>query len=112
METVNAVVEENTASVEEMAAGSREVMEAMEGVASVAEENSAAVEEVSAGAEQMSAQVEEVVASAQALSTLAEQLRTMVAEFQVDEPTPPQPRHPNRRSELGTRSTLINKGYY
>jgi methyl-accepting chemotaxis protein len=85
IETVGAVVEENTASAEQMAGNSQEVMEAMEGVAGVAEENSAAAEEVSASAEEMSAQIEEVVASAEELAALAEELRSTVDYFRVNE---------------------------
>jgi methyl-accepting chemotaxis protein len=95
METVSAVVEENTASTEEMAANSAEVNEAVDHIASVSEENSAAVEEVSASAEEMSAQVEEVTASAQSLSEMARTLQQLVSQFKVDkdkrQPAQPQP---------------------
>jgi len=85
MELVSTVVEENTASAEQMAANSQEVNQAMAGVAGVAEENSASVEEVSASAEEMSAQIEEVVASAEELSALAEELREATARFRLRE---------------------------
>jgi methyl-accepting chemotaxis protein len=85
MELVSTVVEENTASAEQMAANSQEVNQAMAGVAGVAEENSASVEEVSASAEEMSAQIEEVVASAEELSALAEELREATAKFKVND---------------------------
>ena len=90
IETVSAVVEENTASAEQVAANSQEVTEAMASVAAIAEENSAATEEVSASAEEMSAQIEEMVASAEELAALAEQLRTTTARFQVDQVEPVQ----------------------
>ena len=51
--SVLAVIEENTAATEQMAAGSSEVTQAIENIASVSEENSAAVEGVSASAEEM-----------------------------------------------------------
>ena len=82
-DTVSAVVEENTAATEEMAAGAGSVMQSIENIASVSEENSAAVEEVSASAEEMSAQVEEVTASAQSLADMAQGLRQIVAQFKL-----------------------------
>jgi methyl-accepting chemotaxis protein len=81
IDSVSAVIEENTASTEEMSASSTEVTQAIESIASVSEENSAAVEEVSASAEEMNAQVIEVTASAQALSEMAQALETMVGQF-------------------------------
>ncbi|KPL71447.1 hypothetical protein ADN00_17325 [Ornatilinea apprima] len=83
MDTVSAVVEQNTAATEEMAAGSLEVSQSVENIASVSEENSAAVEEVSASTEEMSAQVEEVTASAQSLAEMAEALNEIVNRFQI-----------------------------
>jgi hypothetical protein len=79
------VVEENTASTEQMAANSTEVTEAISQIASVSEENSASVEEVSASAEEMGAQVEEVTASAQSLAEMAQQLQALVSQFKVAE---------------------------
>ncbi len=81
VESVSAVIEENTAATEEMAAGSSEITSAIENIASISEENSAAVEEVSASAEEMSAQVEEVSASAQSLADMANELQSVVAHF-------------------------------
>jgi methyl-accepting chemotaxis protein len=81
VESVSAVIEENTAATEEMAAGSSEITSAIENIASISEENSAAVEEVSASAEEMSAQVEEVSASAQSLADMANELEAIVARF-------------------------------
>lgn len=92
IESVSAIVEENTSVAEEMAAGNQEVMQAMEGIASVAEENSASAEEVSASAEEMSSQVEEVVASAQEMASLAELLRNAISRFRIEEePVQPKP---------------------
>ena len=89
MESVSAVVEENTAVTEEMAAGSNEIIQAIENIASVSEENSAAVEEVSAGTEEMSAQVEEVTASAESLADMARVLQNIVTKFKVDQEMEP-----------------------
>ncbi len=83
VDTVSAVIEENTAATEQMSASSTEVTQAIETIAAISEENSAAVEEVSASAEEMSAQVQEVSQAAKALSELAEELRAIVKEFQL-----------------------------
>ncbi len=83
MEAVSAVVEENTASTEEMANNSGLVKLAIETIAGVSEENAAMVEEVSASTEEMNAQVEEVTASAHSLAEMAEQLRQVVARFKI-----------------------------
>ena len=81
MDSVSAVVEENTASTEEMSANSGEITLTIENIASVSEENSAAVEEVSAGAEEMSAQVGEVTSAADSLLNMAQSLKTLVEQF-------------------------------
>lgn len=83
MEAVSAVVEENTASTEEMAAGATEISEAIENIASISQENNAAVEEVTASTEEMNAQVQEVGASAHMLNELAGQLQQVVDQFQL-----------------------------
>jgi methyl-accepting chemotaxis protein len=84
MESVSAVVEENTAATDEMNTSAGKVTSAMENIASISEENSAAVEEVSASAEEMSAQVEEVTASAQSLTEMAESLSRVAARFKLN----------------------------
>jgi methyl-accepting chemotaxis protein len=83
MDTVSAIVEENTAMTEEMAASSGEVSQSFENIASVSEENSAATEEVSASTEEMAAQAEEVTASAQALREMAQALQQTVEQFKL-----------------------------
>lgn len=83
VDSVSAVIEENTASTEQMAANSTEVSQAVESIASVSQENSAAIEEVSASAEEMSAQVEEVTASAQSLADMANALQMIVNTFKL-----------------------------
>ncbi len=85
MDTVSAVVEENTAATEEMAAGSGEVAQAIENIAGVSEENSASAEEVSAAVEEVNAQVEEFIASAQSLADMAQTLQSLVAQFNLPE---------------------------
>lgn len=83
VDSVSAVVEQNTASTEEMAASSGEVTTSIENIASVSEENSAAVEEVSASTEEMAAQMSEVNQSATALATLAKDLNDVVGRFKL-----------------------------
>jgi len=83
VDSVSAVVEQNTASTEEMAASSGEVSMAIENIASVSEENSAAVEEVSASTEEMAAQMSEVNQSATALANLAKDLNDVVGRFKI-----------------------------
>jgi len=83
MESVSAVVEENTASTEEMSASSDEVNLAVEAFASISEENSASVEEVSASTEEMNAQVDDVNNSAQSLAEMAVTLQQLVAQFKI-----------------------------
>ena len=83
VDSVSAIVEENTASTEQMAANSTEVTQAIENIASVSEENSAAIEEVSASTEEMTAQVEEVTASAQSLAEMAKALQEVVDQFKL-----------------------------
>ena len=85
LDIVSAVVEENTAASEQMAAGSNEISRAVEGVASVSQENSAALEEVSASAEEMSSQVTQVTLSATQLSDMARRLQTIVGAFKLPE---------------------------
>jgi methyl-accepting chemotaxis protein len=83
MQSISAVVEENTAATEQMAAQSNQVTVSIQGIASVAEEQSAATEQVSASAEEMSAQVEEMSAQAQELAATADHLKSLVARFNV-----------------------------
>ena len=83
VESVSAIVEQNTASTEEMAANSSEVSEAIESIASVSQENSGAIEEVSANTEEVSAQVQEVNAAVHILAEMAHELRQVVAFFKL-----------------------------
>jgi methyl-accepting chemotaxis protein len=83
VDAVSAVIEENTAATEEMAANSSELTQAVENIASVSEENSAAVEEVSASTEEVLAQVEQVSASATSLMDLAQDLQRVVSQFKL-----------------------------
>ena len=84
MDSVSAVVEENSVATEEMTASSGNVIQIIADIASVSEENSAAAEEVSASTEEMSAQVEEVSASAQSLARMASALQDLASQFKLD----------------------------
>ena len=103
LDSLSAVVEENTAATEEMAASSSEVTQSIENIASVSEENSASVEEVSASAEEMTAQVEEVTASAQSLAEMAQALQEVVAQFKLNGEEQP------RASEAHVAKPILRK---
>ncbi|MBI9045414.1 MAG: CZB domain-containing protein [Anaerolineaceae bacterium] len=81
--SVSAIVEENTAASEEMAASSNELMQSFTSIAAVSEENSASVEEVSATTEEMSSQVQEVAESADRLAVMAEDLLALTSGFKL-----------------------------
>jgi methyl-accepting chemotaxis protein len=83
MDTVSAVIEENTASTEEMSAGSSQISQMMENIASVSEENSAAIEQISASSTEMTSQIEQVAESAAEMAVLAEELEKLVNQFKL-----------------------------
>jgi methyl-accepting chemotaxis protein len=83
VDSVSAVVEQNTAATEQMAASSGEVNQAIENIASVSEENSAAVEEVSASTEEVKAQVDLVTKAANDLRVMSESLKAVITEFRL-----------------------------
>jgi methyl-accepting chemotaxis protein len=84
LDSVSAVVEENTAATEQMAAGSSEVDQAIENITSISEKNSAAVELVSASTEEVNIQVKEVGASAHKLAEMAQGLQAVVGRFRLN----------------------------
>ena len=81
VDSVSAVVEENTAATEQMAASSGEVSQAIESIASVSEQNSAAIEEVSASTEEMKAQIDLIASAANALKNMSISLHRTVDQF-------------------------------
>jgi methyl-accepting chemotaxis protein len=83
IDSVSAVVEENTAATEEMAASSSVVTQLIESIAAVSEENNAAIMEVSANASEMGTQVLQVSYSAQSLTLLADGLAKIANQFQM-----------------------------
>lgn len=78
-----AVVAENTAATQAMAAGADEVAGIVERVARVAEDNAAAAEQVSAAVEELTASSEQVAVSAQSLAQTARSLRAQVERFTI-----------------------------
>jgi methyl-accepting chemotaxis protein len=85
MQSIAAVVEENTASTEVMTNQAGQVTDAIQSIAAVSEEQSAATEQVMASAEQMSAQVHEMSAQAEGLAATAQQLKNLVTRFRLDD---------------------------
>lgn len=83
IESVSAVVEENTASAEEMAAISNEVIVQMDTISRVSLEQGASMEEISSGTEEMAAQMQEIVASVGELTRMAEEMKTLVNQFRL-----------------------------
>ena len=84
MDSVSAVVEENTASTEEMSAGAGELNNSVNNIASVSENNSAAAEDVLASTEEMNNQIGEIDESTQLLTGLANDLILAVGKFKLD----------------------------
>ena len=97
MSSVSAVVEENTAATEEMAASSNEVNHSIATISSTSEENSAAIQEVASTTHQMHNQVADVNASARELADMAQELRELVAHFDVGKSAEEKPNLSNLR---------------
>ncbi|MCA1648490.1 MAG: hypothetical protein LC797_24525 [Chloroflexi bacterium] len=88
MQNISAVVDENTASTQEMTIQASRVGLAMRGIAQVAREQSAATDAVSESAESVHSQVDDIGDRARDLASAAEKLREMVARFRLTaEPT-------------------------
>jgi methyl-accepting chemotaxis protein len=85
MNSISAVVEQNSAATQQMAAQASDVTSRIGSIAAVAEEQSAATQEVMASAEQMGAQVEEMSTQAQGLAATARQLKNLVSRSSVDD---------------------------
>jgi methyl-accepting chemotaxis protein len=85
MNSISAVVEENSAATEQMAAQASDVTSRIGSIAAVSEEQSAATEQVMASAEQMGAQVKEMSTQAQGLAATARQLNNLVSRFRIDD---------------------------
>jgi len=83
MESISAVVEENTAATEQMAAQTQAVTNTMQAIAHNADESNNASENVAQASESMRHQVEVMVDNVHAVSATAEQLRSIVARFDL-----------------------------
>ncbi|MRS02061.1 HAMP domain-containing protein [bacterium] len=83
VDNVSAVVEENTASTEEMAANSDEVVLSIESIIGISADNNTLIEKVNANAEEMSTQVDEVTASAATLAEMAKNLKDTISLFKL-----------------------------
>ncbi len=83
IERVAAVVQENMAATEEMAAGAGQVKETVQTLAGISEENSAAAEEITAAADTTAEEVERVRGMATRFAQLAAELRSLLSSFTV-----------------------------
>jgi len=83
IDNVVVITKENSAATEQMAAGAKQVNSTMINIAGIAQESSATAEEISAATEEVNASIEEVSASAQTLSAMAQELKALVAQFQI-----------------------------
>jgi methyl-accepting chemotaxis protein len=88
MESISAVVEENTASTEEMSATTRQVSEQVGSLAAIGRSNSTAMVDLATTTQEISAQAEEFSASAQSLSEMAGRLHEVVARFTLAQDDP------------------------
>ncbi len=84
MQSISAVVEENSAATEEMTAQADQVRSAVENIAHTSEGQSAAIEEISAGTEEMAGQVESMGGGIQEVAAMAEQLQGLVTRFRLE----------------------------
>ncbi len=86
MDTVSAVVEENTAVTEEMAAGANEINTAISEIAAISVQSGASAHEIQLSTEAMAAQAAEVAGSAQQLEQLGQGLQALIARYMQDDP--------------------------
>jgi methyl-accepting chemotaxis protein len=84
MATISAAVEQAAAATEQMSASAESVGRSVENIAAVARTSSETTEQLSAAAEQMAAEVAGISERADQLASTADQLRDLVARFQLD----------------------------
>lgn len=84
MQNINAIVEENAAATEEIAASSNEVLRAMAEVAEATRRQRQLVEEGSAATAELAASMAEVARSSDDLAEMGRELRTLTAQFRVE----------------------------
>ena len=80
---VASITEETSASVQEMAAGSEEVVRSVEQISTVAEQTGAAAEDVTGATEMLSEAFRKMSGSAAELAAAAEHLRGLVGKFEI-----------------------------
>jgi methyl-accepting chemotaxis protein len=85
MESVSAVVEENTASAEEMSASAGVTSDEIENIASISQENAASVEQMNASVGAISDQMDAVFHATQALDGMSARLQELNMRFQLNE---------------------------
>jgi len=83
MDTVSAVVEENTAATEMMFSNSQQVTQSIEIITGISEENNASVEKVHSSTGEINTQIEEVMIASQSLLEIAKTLESAVNQFQI-----------------------------
>jgi methyl-accepting chemotaxis protein len=81
--SVNDQIGEVSSSIQQMAAGAEQLVQAMSIVSSAAVTTASGTQEVSAGAEEQLASMSEVSASARSLSELAERLQSQIERFKL-----------------------------
>jgi methyl-accepting chemotaxis protein len=84
LDSVSAVVEENTAATEQMAASAMEVNSSIDNIANISTENNASAEKVSATTEEVLFQAVGLADNARKLSEMAAQLISAVDRFKVE----------------------------
>ncbi len=84
MESVSAVVEENTATTEEMNASAQEVTEAVSNIATISHETSATTGEFQSIVLGIANDVQNAVDDANVLDVMAQNLRALVREFRME----------------------------
>jgi methyl-accepting chemotaxis protein len=83
MQSVSAVVEENTQATEEMAASSTEISHQVESISEVSEENEAAAQQVNASVQDIHAQSEAVAQRTHQMAEMTRKLHEKVSAFRL-----------------------------
>ena len=88
MDSINAVVEQNSSATEEMASQTGELAHAIGAIAATADENARGTNAVSASALEMEANVARVQSEAETLAATAARLRELVSRFRLERNAP------------------------
>ncbi|AJQ26388.1 methyl-accepting chemotaxis protein [Pelosinus fermentans] len=76
-------IKETSTSIEEMASGSKRIVESVHDIDTISQETVGRTQTVSAATEEQSASMEEIAASSQALAKMAEELQGIVRQFRM-----------------------------